>query len=441
MKSLVGAVVIALILAGCGRTAEDVGAIQRDTPATAASAAALDTIAHRYVVLGLALGAHDPNYVDAYYGPDSLRTIAGRDSLSLNAIRVGADSLIALLGDSGDTPAYADTVVHMRHDYLRRQLVAMATRARIVAGEQLPFDEEARLLFGAEPPHYPDAHFDSLLAELDSVLDGPRSLATRYQRFRERMTIPPALVDTVFRRAIAACRARTMQHIALPDGERFDLEYVQGTSWNAYNWYKGGFVSLIQVNTDLPIAIDRAIDLACHEGYPGHHVYNALIEQTLVRGRGWTEFAFYPLFSPQSLVAEGSANLGIDMAFPEPARTAFERDSLFPLAGLDPAMAVQNSAVRRITEELNFARNEVARRYLNGDIDRAGAERLMARYWLSTPEAAAKTVRFIDTYRSYVINYNLGRELVERWVDVHGGGTPEGRWNAYASLLRSPASP
>src|SRR5690606_28067481 len=98
-------------------------------------------------------------------------------------------------------------------------------------------------------------------------------------------------------------------------------------------------------------------------------------------------------------------------------------------------------AVRRITEELNFARNEVARRYLNGDIDRAGAERLMARYWLSTPEAAAKTVRFIDTYRSYVINYNLGRELVERWVDVHGGGTPEGRWNAYASLLRSPASP
>jgi hypothetical protein len=215
---------------------------------------------------------------------------------------------------------------------------------------------------------------------------------------------------------------------------------VQGTSWNAYNWYKGGYVSLIQVNTDLPIAIDRAIDLACHEGYPGHHAYNALIEQTLVRERGWTEFAFYPLFSPQSLIAEGSANLGIDMAFPEPERTAFERDSLFPLAGLDPELAERNAEVRRINEQLNFARNEVARRYLDGDIDRAAAERAMARYWLSTPEAAAKTVRFIDTYRSYVINYNLGRDLVQAWVAARAD-TPDGRWAVYEALLRSPGVP
>ena len=37
------------------------------------------------------------------------------------------------------------------------------------------------------------------------------------------------------------------------------------------------------MNTDLPIYIDRAIDLACHEGYPGHHVYNVLLEKNLVR--------------------------------------------------------------------------------------------------------------------------------------------------------------
>ena len=51
-----------------------------------------------------------------------------------------------------------------------------------------------------------------------------------------------------------------------------------------YNWYKGNLRSVIQVNTDLPLAVDRAIDLACHEGYPGHHVYNALLEQRLVKG-------------------------------------------------------------------------------------------------------------------------------------------------------------
>ena len=144
--------------------------------------------------------------------------------------------------------------------------------------------------------------------------------------------------------------------------------------------------------------------------------------------------------SVQSLIAEGSANLGIDMAFPEPERTAFERDSLFPLAGLDPALAEQNSRVRRVVERLNYARNEVARRYLGGTLDRAGAEAAMARYWLSTPEQAAKTVRFIDTYRSYVINYNLGRDLVQQWVERHAGSDTAARWKAYEALLRAPAA-
>ena len=399
----------------------------------------LDSAGRRFVVLGLALGKHDANYVDAYYGPDSLKQVAERlaPALDVANIRVVAESLLAKLGDS--TLPYPDTLLRLRHDALRGQLKAMVARTRFLLGDTLSFDDEARELYGATPPRFSDAHFDSLLAQLDSALPGPGPLSTRLNRFRERVVIPAARVDTVFRRAIAECRARTLTHIALPAGERFDLEYVKGTPWSAYNWYKGRFHSLIQVNTDLPIAIDRAIDLACHEGYPGHHVYNALIEETLVNGRGWTEFSLYPLFSPQSLIAEGSANLGIDMAFPEPERTAFERDSLFPLAGLDPRLAATNAVVRRINERLNYARNEVARRYLGGQLDRAGAEAAMARYWLSTPEAAAKTVRFIDTYRSYVINYNFGRDLVQGWVERTKGTDAGGKWRAYETLLRAPA--
>ena len=120
----------------------------------------------------------------------------------------------------------------------------------------------------------------------------------------------------MFRKAIDGCRARTLEHLPLPNGETFTVEYVTGKSWSAYNWYKGNYTSVIQVNTDLPITIDRAIDLACHEGYPGHHVYNALLEKHLVRDRGWVEFSVYPLFSPQSLIAEGTANFGIEVAFP-----------------------------------------------------------------------------------------------------------------------------
>ena len=88
----------------------------------------------------------------------------------------------------------------------------------------------------------------------------------------------------------------------LPENEAFEIEYVRNQPWSGYNWYQGDYQSLIQVNLDQPITIDRAIDLACHEGYPGHHVYNILIERDLVRGQGWTEMSAYPLFSPQSLV-------------------------------------------------------------------------------------------------------------------------------------------
>jgi len=399
----------------------------------------LDAVARRYVVLGLSLGRHDPNYVDAYYGPDSLRSVAAADSMSVSDVRAAAESLIAILGDSA--PAYTDSLVTLRHRYLRVQLGSMAARARMLGGERLTFDEEAQALYDVVPPHYGEAHFDSLLAQLDTLLPGRGQLAERYQRFRDRLMIPGAKVDTVFKTAIAACRARTLAHFPLPPGERFDLEYVKGTPWNAYNWYKGGYRSLIQVNLDFPIPLDRAVDLACHEGYPGHHVYNALLEQALVRGRGWVEISMYPLFSPQSLIAEGTANFGIDMAFPPAERVAFERDSLFSLAGLDPSLAARNAAVRRIVEGLNYARNEVARRYLDGQLDAAGAREMMRRYWLITPDAAAKTLRFIDTYRSYVINYNLGRDLVAAWVERTGGDDVAAHWNAFHALLSAPHLP
>jgi hypothetical protein len=400
---------------------------------------ALDPIARRYVVLGLALGRHDPNYVDAYYGPDSLRAAAEAESLSVAQIGSAAESLMAVLGDS--VPAYADTLVGLRHRYLAVQLGSMATRARIVGGEKLSFDQEAKALYDVTPPRYDEAHFDSLLARLDTLLPRGGTLAARYQRFRGRLVIPAGKVDTVFKTAIAACRARTLARMSLPPGERFDLEYVKGTSWNAYNWYKGDYHSLIQVNLDFPVPLDKAVDLACHEGYPGHHVYNALLEQALVRERGWVEISMYPLYSPQSLIAEGTANFGIDMALPPAERVAFERDSLFPLAGLDTALASPNAEVRRILLALNYGRNEVARRFLDGELDAAAARRLLQRYWLITPEEAAKNLRFIDTYRAYVINYNLGRDLVADWVARTGGPSMDGRWRVFRALLSAPHLP
>ena len=134
--------------------------------------------------------------------------------------------------------------------------------------------------------------------------------------------------------AIAECRTRTLRHIALPANERFTLAFVTDKPWSGYNYFQGDAASKIEINTDQPIFTDRAIDLGCHEGYPGHHVYNALLEKTFVRDRGWVEMSVYPLYSPMSFVAEGSANYGIDLAFPGDEAETFEREVLLPLAGL-----------------------------------------------------------------------------------------------------------
>jgi hypothetical protein len=218
---------------------------------------------------------------------------------------------------------------------------------------------------------------------------------------------------------------------------------VTNKSWSGYNWYQGGFKSLIQVNTDLPIYIDRAIDLACHEGYPGHHVYNALLEQHLVKERGWIEFTVYPLFSPQSLIAEGTANFGIEVAFPGRERIAYEQSRLFPLAGLDPARAPEYYEVMALVDQLSYAGNEAARRYLNGRIDAAAAAAWLERYALMPRDRAAQRVRFFDQYRSYVINYNYGKDLVRTFIEARGGtaANPARRWQEFEKLLSSPRLP
>jgi hypothetical protein len=198
---------------------------------------------------------------------------------------------------------------------------------------------------------------------------------------------------------------------------------------------------VIQVNTDLPIYIDRALDLAAHEGYPGHHAYNALLEQHLARGKGWVEFTVYPLFSPQSLIAEGTANLGISIAFPGAERTRFEREVLFPLAGLDPAEAERYAQVRDLAKELAFAGNEAARDYLDGRIDRAAAADYLVRFALMTPKAAEQRVRFFDKYRAYVINYNVGELMAREWVTRRAGDDPRKRWAAFVDLISSPRLP
>jgi hypothetical protein len=402
--------------------------------------ATMDALAEQYVKLVLAVGVHDADYVDAYYGPPEWRAAAAEQRRSLASLDADAAALLEALAGRVP-PAGAVELERLRHGYLTTQLESLRARLKMLRGERLTFDAESAALYDAVAPVHTEQEFRETLQQLEERLPGRGPLLERYQAFRDRFEIPDERLAAVFAAAIEGCRARTLEHVALPAAESFTLEYVTDKSWSGYNWYQGNYRSLIQINTDLPIYIDRAIDLACHEGYPGHHVYNVLLEHHLVRGLGWQEFSVYPLFSPQSLIAEGTANYGIEVAFPDAERRRFEREVLFPAAGLDVSRVDEYYDVLELAEKLSYAGNEAARRYRNGEIDAAAAAKWHENYALMSPERAAQRVRFIDQYGAYVINYNLGKDLVASYLERHAGGDSEARWREFARLISSPRLP
>ena len=405
----------------------------------------MNRIAESYVKLVLAVGQHDADYVDAYYGPPEWQAEAkARGKRPLAKIRSEAESLLSELRAQPPAAEGADTgMIRLRHEYLTRQLQSLMARVDLLNGRRMKFDEESKALYDAVAPHQEEAFFQKTVDQLDQVLPGSGPVVDQLDRFRQDFVIPRDRYDAVFQAAIAECRRRTAPHLQLPADESFEVEYVTDKPWSGYNWYKGGYHSVIQLNTDLPIFIDRAIDLACHEGYPGHHVYNALLEKNLMRDRGWREFSVYPLYSPQSLIAEGTANFGIDVAFPGPERIAWEKATLFPLAGLDASQAERYYEVQDLVQKLSYASNEAGRRYLDGEITREQAVGWLVRYALYTRDRAEQRVRFIERYRSYIINYNWGQDLVRQYVERQGGtpDSPEKRWQVFGDLLASPRLP
>ncbi len=232
--------------------------------------------------------------------------------------------------------------------------------------------------------------------------------------------------------------------MALPPGESFTLEYVTNKPWSGYNWYQGNFSSLIQINTDLPIYIDRAVDLACHEGYPGHHVYNALLEKHLVRDRGWVEFTVYPLFSPQSLDRRGNGELRHRGRVPRTRADRLRTRHAVP-GGRDRSGRGPPSTTkcRRSSISCPTPGNEAARQLIDGKITADQAAAYLEKYALYSPERAKQRVTFIEKYRSYVINYNFGKDLVRRFLESRGGTAdqPARRWSEFGKLLSSPRLP
>ena len=135
---------------------------------------------------------------------------------------------------------------------------------------------------------------------------------------------------------------------------------------------------------------------------------------------------------------------GIEMAFPGEERIQFEKDVLWPLAGLDTSQVESYYGIQELVRLLAYADNEAARNFLDGTMQRWEALRWLRRYALMSTEEAEQRIQFIEDYRSYVINYNLGQDIVKRYIDRHSGGDLSDnsrRWSLFARLLTVPLTP
>ncbi len=408
---------LALLLA-CG------GCSVEETPPSAD----LDAVAEAYVRLVLATGRHDPDYVDAYYGPPAWREEAeAGEPAPVPALLARSRELLRRVRSAPPSD---------RRDFLDKQLVAVEAFLRRLSGERMSLAEEARLLYDIAPPSASLVELEAAREKVAALLPGSAPLEQRVTAFRKRFFVPEERLPDVVRACLELIRERTVGRVRLPDGEGVALAFVQGKPWGAYNWYQGNLRSRIEVNTDLPIELPRLLRPLAHEPYPGHHPYNVLLEDPLVRGKGWKEITVYPLYSPQSLLAEGTADVGPSVIFGEEEMVELIERRLAPVARLEGQDYALHQKVSRALHGLKEVRGEAARMLLDEGKDEKEVAAFIERYGLETPERALKALDFARKYRSYVFTYTAGEDLVEAYI-----GDGADRAERFFRLLDRPATP
>ncbi len=404
------------------------GCASLPTPTPPRDPSNLNAVAESYIKLVLAVGRHDGNYVDSYYGPAEWRQAAAQGpAIAIADLGSRSLRLLADLDQAAPSP---------RRDFLRKQVIAVEAFLRRLAGENMSLDQEARLLYDIAPVAKDLAFFKKARQKVEALLPGPGDLPSRVRKYRQRFVIPLAKLDHVFALILTDSRRRTRALCSLPAGENFRHELVTDKSWGGYNWYQGHLQSLIQINTDLPKEMLPLLRTVVHEGYPGHHTFNVLLEDRLVRARQWREHTIYPLYSPQSLIAEGTANAGIAVVYPREQLLAFLTETLAPAAGLGDQDLDHYLQVEEALRPMRYASAHAARMLLDQAQGEEEVVDFLMRYGMYSEKRARKSLAFIRTYRSYIFNYTAGEDLVQSYLDQQTQPI-----QAFFGLLQEPVTP
>src|SRR5215207_1065960 len=257
-----------------------------------------------YVRLGLRFDRLEPGFVDAFTGDPGVRAqVADEPAPTPSGLRDQARSLLREL-DSAGLPAD-------RTDYLRGQLTGLECTTRKMSGEPVGFVDEVAAYFQVDvvlgdPAEYAAAH-----AELAALLPGSGTLAERYAGHRRREECPPDRLEAAVHALSSALRDRVRGQYGLPEVETVRYEVVTDKPWSGFNYYEGGYRSRVAINADLPHRLSQLAHLVAHESYPGHHTEHCRKERGLVERADRIEHTVFLVNTPECLMAEGLADLGV----------------------------------------------------------------------------------------------------------------------------------
>jgi len=385
----------------------------------------LELRAERFIELATAFAADNPDEIDMYWGPVSLDRRDDGKAVSIDELITQAS---ALSQEFSNAPLGVDPA---REKRLNLRIENLLTLLELAQQNQRPtFIEEMRRLYGIDLETIPNAQLQEQLDRLEELLPGRGTLAFRIATYRNRLLVPADKRKAVFEAALQECRSRTTRIWELPVNENIELVWSRDTD-AAWHRYLGNGSSILTLN-DLSLAfLDSAIDVACHEAYPGHHSQYTVREQSGIN----PEDSLILLRSPESVLLEGAANIGAELAFPAQQRQLFEREVLAEIAGITPPDAEQYLAIKNTITELEAAVLPIAQEYYDGEIAfNTATFRLEREAIISSPSALPE---FIDEFGSYAIGYTLAEDLLRD--QLAGLNSAAEQWRRLRVIITTPS--
>jgi hypothetical protein len=392
-------------------------------------------VVERYLALSLAMNRHVDGLVDAYYGPKSIADrVAAAPVLTPENLVAEARALLGAIDAGeplGDPDAESDPGRNRvesapdagrdatRRHFLRSQAIGLLTSARKIAGEPINYADEVESCYGVRPRRFAEEDFEAAHRRLEEAVPGTGQLAERYVAWREAQAVPADRLEAAIASLAEDLRERTRTLFGLPDNEAVEFALVSDEPWSGFNYYLGGLRSRVVINVDLPVLSTTLGHLVAHEAYPGHHTERVRKEVGLVRRHRCWEESIVVIGTPENLLAEGLADLGLEIVMgSRPERT--EAEHLRPLGiPFDPDVV---AVVRTAAEALGGVRANAAFRLWEDQADPDVVTDEVARWGLTTRARAAKQVEFLlhPTWRAYISCYVEGLPLCRAFV----GGDP-----------------